>query len=337
MADTRLKEKAVATAYEYQQGNIAGLDDATTRRLVASVVLNESRGGELAITNRAGFVGRYQAGATWLAAASYVDQDKLNASMSDHRTEWAWAKSGGMTQFLEDASNWRSGLNLENYKQSATLQDGAFKINADGTFNRALKQGVLDQEDNPLRIAGFLKVDHMIGYGAAIAAVSNGRAIRDAHGVSNYDYLHDLTRNRDGLNEVMARGPLLKSESSLLLSSPDHPDHALYKQALKGLETLPPNTFKSETERQNTAASLALEAKTHGLNQIDHVALAANGASLFAVQGKIEDPAHNRVHLDRTLAAAQPIEKTSAQIEQEMSQRSTQLQQEQIQREGPKR
>ena len=341
MADTRLKEKAVATALEYQQGNIAGLDDATTRRLVASVVLNESRGGDLAITNQAGFVGRYQAGATWLAAAAYVDQDKLNTSMSEHRSEWAWAKSGGMTPFLEDASNWKNGLSLDNYKQSAALQDGAFKINADGTYHRAIKQGVLDGEKPPLHIAGFLKADHMIGYGAAVAASTGGRAIRDANGISNYDYLHDITRNRDGLNELMSQtmGALKKTEASPLLSNPSHPDHALYKQALIGLEKLPANTFRNDQERQNAAASLASEAKINGLNQIDHIALSANGASLFAVQGKLEDPAHSRIHQDRTLAAAQPLEKSTAQIEQEISQRNTQQiqQQEQAQREGPKR
>ncbi len=341
MADTRLKEKAVATAFEYQQGNIAGLDDATTRRLVASVVLNESRGGDLAITNQAGFVGRYQAGATWLAAAAYVDQDKLNRSMSEHRSEWAWAKSGGMTPFLEDTSNWKNGLSLDNYKQSAALQDGAFKINADGTYHRAIKQGVLEDDDSALRIAGFLKVDHMVGYGAAVAAANGGRAIRDANGISNYDYLHDITRNRDGLNELMsqAMGALKKSETSTLLSNPNHPDHALYKQALIGLEKLPANTFSNAQERQNAAASLAAEAKVNGLNQIDHIALSANGASLFAVQGKLEDPAHSRIHQDRTLAAAQPLEKSTAQIEQEISQRNTQQiqMQEQAQREGPKR
>lgn len=37
MADTRLKEKAVATAFEYQQGHIRGFDDTNTRRPVASV------------------------------------------------------------------------------------------------------------------------------------------------------------------------------------------------------------------------------------------------------------------------------------------------------------
>lgn len=342
MADTRLKEKAVATAFEYQQGNIAGLDDATTRRLVASVVLHKSRGGDLDIDHPAGFVGRYQAGATWLAAASYVDQDKLKDSMSEHRSEWAWAKSGGMAHFLEDASNWKNGLTLDNYKQSAALQDGAFKINADGSYQRAVKQGVLGDDDNPLRVAGFLKVEQMVGYGAAVAAVTGGRALRDARGVSNYDYLHDITRNRDGLNELMSQtmGALKKGEQSPLLSDVHHPDHALYRQALDGLEKLPPNTFRNAQERQNAAASLACEAKINGIQHIDHVVLGAAGASLFAVQGKLEDPAHSRVHQDRTLAAAQPLEKSTAQIEQEISHRNTQQiqqQQEQLQREGPKR
>lgn len=342
MADTRLKEKAVATAFEYQQGNIAGLDDATTRRLVASVVLHKSRGGDLEIDHPAGFVGRYQAGATWLAAASYVDQDKLKNSMSEHRTEWAWAKSGGMTQFLEDASNWKNGLTLDNYRQSAALQDGAFKINADGSYQRAVKQGVLGDDDNPLRVAGFLKVEQMVGYGAAVAAVTGGRALRDARGVSNYDYLHDITRNRDGLNELMSQaiGNLKKSGQTLLLSDARHPDHALYRQALEGLEKLPPNIFRNEQERRNAAASLACEAKTSGIQHIDHVVLGAAGGSLFAVQGKLDDPAHLRIHQDRTLAAAQPIEKSTAQIEQDISQRNAQQiqqQQEQVQREGPKR
>ncbi len=61
MADRR--EHAVATAQAYHQGNIAGLDDAMTRRLVASVVMTESNGGNLSVTNKQGYVGRYQAGA----------------------------------------------------------------------------------------------------------------------------------------------------------------------------------------------------------------------------------------------------------------------------------
>jgi len=338
MADTRLKEKAVATAFEYQQGNIAGLDDATTRRLVASVVLHKSRGGELGLTHPAGFVGRYQAGATWLATAAYVDQDKLNASMSDHRTEWSWAKSGGMTQFLEDASNWKNGLSLENYKQSAALQDGAFKINADGSYRRAVNQNVLNPDDNPLRVAGFLKVDQMIGFGAAVAAVTGGRAIKDSRGISNFDYLHDITRNKDSLKELMTEMLLtaVKEKAILLISNALHIDHALFRQAFDCIGKFLSDKFKNHGEKENVAASLACEAKIQGLHQIDHVALSANGKTLFAIQGKLEDPAHSRIQVDCATAIRQPVEKSSALLEQALSQ--TNASHEQLsQREGPKR
>ncbi|MBB5735454.1 hypothetical protein FHT08_001195 [Xanthomonas campestris] len=81
MADRR--EKAAATAQGYDQGNIAGVDDAMTHRLIASTVMTKSNGGDLRITNKQGCVGRYQAGAGWLADAGYVDRAKLNDAMTD--------------------------------------------------------------------------------------------------------------------------------------------------------------------------------------------------------------------------------------------------------------
>lgn len=212
MADRR--EKAAATAQAYSQGNIAGLDDATTRRLIASTVMTESNGGDLSITNRQGYVGRYQAGAGWLADAGYVDSAKLNSAMRDsgydpekvRGAEWKWATSGGMTRFLEDSSNWKNGLSLEKYKASAELQDGAFKINSDKSYRQAVREGILDSDDSPTKVAGFLKARHISGYGGARAAISGGREFSDSNGTSNYDYMHDITRNRDGLDQYMQPG-----------------------------------------------------------------------------------------------------------------------------------
>ncbi len=212
MADRR--EKAAATAQSYDQGNIAGLDDAMTRRLIASTVMTESNGGDLQITNRQGYVGRYQAGAGWLADAGYVDRAKLNAAMTDagfdpqkvRGAEWKWASSGGMTRFLEDSSNWKNGLSLEQYKSSAALQDGAFKINSDKAYSQAIRNGVLDEGDDPAKVAGFLKARHISGYGGAREAVTGGRVISDSNGTSNYDYMHDITRNRDGMDQYMQPG-----------------------------------------------------------------------------------------------------------------------------------
>lgn len=218
MADIR--QKAVATANTYDQGNIAGLDDAMTRRLIASTVMTESHGGDLAVTNRQGYVGRYQAGAGWLADAGYVDADKLKASMSGYKSEWAWAQAGGMTKFLENPSNWNNGLSLEKYKASDDLQDRAFKINCDKTYHRAVKEGVLHADDAPEKIAGFLKARHISGYGGAVAAATGGRVYADSNGTSNYDYMHDITRNRDGLNEYMSRGDRTQSSSQTPSQAP---------------------------------------------------------------------------------------------------------------------
>lgn len=212
MADRR--EKAAATAQAYSQGNIAGLDEATTRRLIASTVMTESNGGDLSITNRQGYVGRYQAGAGWLADAGYVDNAKLTAAMRDagcdpekvRGAEWKWATSGGMTRFLEDSSNWKDGLSLERYKASADLQDGAFKINSDKAYRQATREGILDSDDSPAKVAGFLKARHISGYGGARAAISGGREFSDSNGTSNYDYMHDITRDRDGLDQYMQPG-----------------------------------------------------------------------------------------------------------------------------------
>ena len=108
-----------------------------------------------------------------------------------------------------------------------------------------------------------------------------------------------------------------KTDQSPLLSSPNHPDHALYKQALIGMEKLPASTFRNEQERQNAAASVAFEARVTGLTKIDNVALSTNGSGLFAVQGAMNDPAHNRIYVDKAQAAGQSIEKSTQQMQQD--------------------
>lgn len=202
MADNRLK--AVATAQAYDQGNIANLDDAITRRLVASTVLTESYGGDLDPINRLGYVGRYQAGAAWLVDAGYMDMDRYRAAR-DSMSASEWERGGGQLRFMQDARNWNDGLSLDRYLASDDLQDRAFRINSNRSYQQALRNGLLDENSSPETVAGFLKARHLSGYDGARNAVQGGRVIRDENGTSNYDYFHDITRNRDGLNEYMGR------------------------------------------------------------------------------------------------------------------------------------
>ncbi|MEO8003208.1 MAG: peptidoglycan-binding domain-containing protein, partial [Arenimonas sp.] len=108
-----------------------------------------------------------------------------------------------------------------------------------------------------------------------------------------------------------------RTDQSPLLSNPSHPDNKLYQQALAGMEKLPPATFKNEQERQNAAAAVTFEAKVSGMTKIDAVALNTNGSGLFAVQGAMSDPGHSRIYVDKAQAAAQPVEKSTQQLQQD--------------------
>jgi type IV secretion system protein VirB8 len=50
----------------------------------------------------------------------------------------------------------------------------------------------------------------------------------------------------------------------------------------------------------------------------DYVLQSTNGTGLFAVQGALNDPAHHRIHLDKMQAAAEPIQKSTVQVRQEI-------------------
>jgi len=120
---------------------------------------------------------------------------------------------------------------------------------------------------------------------------------------------------------------LKKTEQTPLLSDPSHPDHALYRQALNGIEKLPPNGFRNDQEQQNAAATLAFQAKANDFKRIDQVVLSTNGTGLFAVQDPDKEY-RGRVYVDKTQAALQPIEQSTAQVDQERQiQQQTQSQQ----------
>ncbi|MCD9030248.1 peptidoglycan-binding protein [Luteimonas sp. Y-2-2-4F] len=207
MSDIR-SDNAVATARAWNQGAIAGLDDAMTRRLVASTVYTESNGGDLAITNAQGYVGRYQAGAGWLADAGLVDRERYDRALRDsgHSSEWNWAVSGGMTRFLQDPANWNDGHSLERYVASADLQDAAFKRVSDAAYRQALGSGVLHEGDSPEHIAGILKARHIAGPGGA-AQVIQGRSVSDANGTSNASYYNDIAIDQDRLDARLGLDP----------------------------------------------------------------------------------------------------------------------------------
>lgn len=103
--------------------------------------------------------------------------------------------------------------------------------------------------------------------------------------------------------------------------SPATPDnHPLYKQALAGIEKLPGDAFQNAEQRQNAAGSLAVEANNNNFKQIGAVAQNTNGTTLFATSGALNDPAGEKVSLDKVHAMSQPIEKSAVLLQQDTQQ-----------------
>ncbi|WP_263009496.1 glycoside hydrolase family 73 protein [Dickeya zeae] len=189
-------QRALATGAAYKQGNIEGLDDAHTRALVASTAATESAGGKLDIRNSAGYLGRYQAGAGWLAEAGLIagGANAVVAAMKadGFTNEYKWGKSGGMTRFLKNKNNWKNGLDYDKYLSSAEIQDNAFKTNSDKAYAYLVKKGIIKPGMTQNEIAGILKARHIGGIGGAIKAAKNIEGPKDANGTSALKYKNDL-------------------------------------------------------------------------------------------------------------------------------------------------
>ena len=184
--------------------------------------------------------------------------------------------------------------------------DGVLKSGEKGAAIEAMQKslqtlGYTDGKDRALNPDG--------NFGASTKEAL--QAFQRAHGLKD-----------DGVAGPKTLDALKKAEQTPLLSNPAHPDHAMFKQAVGGLEKLGPNAgFKSHAELERAAATLTFEAKVGGLKQIDHVALSTNGTGLFAVQGGLTDPGHHRAHVDKLQAGAQPLEQSTFQLQQDTQQR----------------
>ncbi|WP_226100772.1 glycoside hydrolase family 73 protein [Dickeya oryzae] len=238
-------QRALATGAAYKQGNIEGLDDAHTRALVASTAATESAGGKLDIRNSAGYLGRYQAGAGWLAEAGLIAGGAnavIAAMKADGFTnEYKWGKSGGMTRFLKNKNNWKNGLDYDKYLSSAEIQDNAFKTNSDKAYAYLVKKGIIKPEMTKNEIAGILKARHIGGIGGAIKAAKNIEGAKDANGTSALKYKNDLADGNVFIESYQS--------GNTVLSEPIHANLDLAPQVSNAKK---PETKK--TEAKNTSS-----------------------------------------------------------------------------------
>ncbi len=132
--------------------------------------------------------------------------------------------------------------------------------------------------------------------------------------VHRFQHAHRL--HVDGVAGKETLAALVDARHSPLLSEATHPAHPLYTQMLHGIGKLPHGTFESEDEQRNLAVALTIAAHVSGFKKVDHVVLGTNGVNVFAVQGRLDDPAHLRTHMDRVQAMTNVVDHSSLGLQE---------------------
>ena len=155
----------------------------------------------------------------------------------------------------------------------------------------------------------------------------------------------------DGAEESLAMDP--PAARSPLITESGHSAHAMYLQAerlLAQIETAPGMGGLTQHERQTLGASaVAMSLSTEGwrFTGYDHVVpgridpQTGRAESVFMVQGRLDDPAHQRVAIDVGRAVSQSIEQSSEVAQtvmhaREQTQALEQVRAEQQDMDGPK-
>lgn len=212
---------------------------------------------------------------------------------------------------------------------SHTSASGVFQI-TDSTARDARERLSGKPRINGHQLGSFDRFDlnSNIEYGVAIymdkKAIAQSGDVADIYRAWNSNpaeyanYLGQLRRDSSKyLAEIESTGGLKLDSTGLsapTITSPKHPGHAYYRQALAGVEkyNAAHNVQSSNESNQNAAAALAVEARVRGMTQIDHVDRSDDGTTFIIVQGR-PGSAHSKA---ATLGVQQALEMPLAQSSQ---------------------
>jgi peptidoglycan hydrolase-like protein with peptidoglycan-binding domain len=141
-----------------------------------------------------------------------------------------------------------------------------------------------------------------------------GRRTRDA--LAGFQQAGGLLASGHADARVQA---LLRGEDAKLLTSPAHPDRALFGQVLRQLRTArAAQGVRPHDEDLRVAAALLVQMRRDGVQRADRVEISGDGARVRVVQVNAlrDEPALNRIctALDIPVAVQQPLRSSSAQL-----------------------
>lgn len=131
-----------------------------------------------------------------------------------------------------------------------------------------------------------------------------------------------------------ARREQRDDRSSLRMDDPRHGGHSLYQDAERGVHALDAKVGRApDQQSRQLAGVLAAEMHSAGGQRIDAVVLGTDGSRAFAVQGRVDDPAHLRVNVATTDAMQTPLENSTQRMDQSIAQQQALTQQQSQQQE----
>ena len=119
--------------------------------------------------------------------------------------------------------------------------------------------------------------------------------------------------------------PSVSPYTGTLLNDPSHPDHPLFRDAARGIHAIDAKHNRvSDLRSDQLGGHLAVAAKEQGLRGIDHVVMSGDAKLTFAVQGRLDDPAHRRASVDTLQGLNTPLAQSTQQMA-EVSARTEQM------------
>ena len=135
----------------------------------------------------------------------------------------------------------------------------------------------------------------------------------------------------DGIAGPATLGRLNTPGNKPLISSPDHAGHAIYQQALEGLQKIDiAQGRNSDHVTANVAGALAAESHAQGLSRINGVALSTDATRCWAIQGQANDPFRQLASVDLNQAVSTSLPQSTAAWERTSQQQAAQGQQQDV-------
>lgn len=101
----------------------------------------------------------------------------------------------------------------------------------------------------------------------------------------------------------------------VLLNDPRHAQYPLYRGAAQGVYALDARFDRTPDPRSDQlAGSLAVAAMRSGMNEINHVELSRDASRVFAVQGRLDDPARVNASVETARGMDTPLRESTQRV-----------------------